>query len=50
MFVQATISRNFLTEYYSGDQVKEHEMGGACGNYGESTQSEMVKRGEWRPL
>jgi hypothetical protein len=48
----ATI-RNFLTEYYSGDQVKEYEMGGACANYGESRSAyrvEVVKRGGKRPL
>jgi hypothetical protein len=24
-----------LAEYYSGDKIKENEMGGACGTYGE---------------
>jgi hypothetical protein len=23
-----------LTKYYSGDQIKKNEMGGACGTYG----------------
>ena len=52
MVSQANI-RNFLTEYYSGDQVKKCEMGGACGNYGEGRRAyrvEVVKLGGKRPL
>jgi hypothetical protein len=52
MVSQATI-RNFLTEYYSGNQVKEYEMGGACGTYGERRSAyrvEVVKLGRKRPL
>ena len=25
----------FFTKYYSGDQIKNNEMGGTCGTYGE---------------
>jgi hypothetical protein len=25
----------FSSKYYSGDQIKKHEMGGTCGTYGE---------------
>jgi hypothetical protein len=32
-----------LTKYYSGDQIKKTELGGACGTYGES-------RGAYRVL
>ena len=27
-------TRTFPTKYYSGDQIKKNEMGGACGTYG----------------
>jgi hypothetical protein len=33
----------FLTEYYSNDQIKKNEMGGACGNTGD-------RRGAYRVL
>jgi hypothetical protein len=52
MVSQATI-RNFLTEYYSVDKVKEYEMGCACGTYGESRsayRAEVVKLGGKRQL
>jgi hypothetical protein len=34
-----------LTKYYSGDQIKKNEKGGACSTYGEEKDS---IRGFWR--
>jgi hypothetical protein len=33
----------FLTEYYSGDQIKKYDMGGTCSTYG-------ARRGAYRVL
>jgi hypothetical protein len=29
------IMRNFVIKYYSGNQIKNDEMGGVCSSYGE---------------
>ena len=45
--VQSAASRSaLLTKYYSGDQIKNNEMGGACGTYGREERCIQGSGGE----
>jgi hypothetical protein len=36
------------TKYHSGDQIKEDEMGGACGTHGQEYYIESLCKKSWR--